>query len=92
MTIADILTFVGIAVSIIFGFFVTHICSIRDTRTRVLKDYYIEQVKGIKGRVGDFFHKVAFGKGSFRKVVSWYDRSEERRVGKECRSRWSPYH
>ena len=25
-------------------------------------------------------------------VDSWYDRSEERRVGKECRSRWSPYH
>src|SRR2546425_8775052 len=25
--------------------------------------------------------------------VSWLpDRSEERRVGKECRSRWSPYH
>ena len=23
---------------------------------------------------------------------SEYDRSEERRVGKECRSRWSPYH
>ena len=22
----------------------------------------------------------------------WDDRSEERRVGKECRSRWSPYH
>src|SRR3712207_9391640 len=22
----------------------------------------------------------------------WYFRSEERRVGKECRSRWSPYH
>src|SRR3712207_7146973 len=22
----------------------------------------------------------------------FYDRSEERRVGKECRSRWSPYH
>ena len=28
--------------------------------------------------------------------ASWYNpaglRSEERRVGKECRSRWSPYH
>src|SRR3546814_5663377 len=28
--------------------------------------------------------------------ISWYARSEERRVGKECvstcRSRWSPYH
>src|SRR2546429_6469144 len=23
---------------------------------------------------------------------SFYGRSEERRVGKECRSRWSPYH
>ena len=24
--------------------------------------------------------------------VSFHYRSEERRVGKECRSRWSPYH
>ena len=24
--------------------------------------------------------------------VTLLDRSEERRVGKECRSRWSPYH
>ena len=27
-----------------------------------------------------------------RDVVSILLRSEERRVGKECRSRWSPYH
>ena len=27
------------------------------------------------------------------KDCTWFDmRSEERRVGKECRSRWSPYH
>ena len=25
-------------------------------------------------------------------IVDTYGRSEERRVGKECRSRWSPYH
>src|SRR3712207_8786001 len=25
-------------------------------------------------------------------VLGTIDRSEERRVGKECRSRWSPYH
>ena len=25
-------------------------------------------------------------------VVEVINRSEERRVGKECRSRWSPYH
>ena len=25
-------------------------------------------------------------------IFEYYVRSEERRVGKECRSRWSPYH
>src|SRR2546429_5769268 len=25
-------------------------------------------------------------------LVVFFERSEERRVGKECRSRWSPYH
>ena len=25
-------------------------------------------------------------------MISKEERSEERRVGKECRSRWSPYH
>ena len=25
-------------------------------------------------------------------IIGKDDRSEERRVGKECRSRWSPYH
>ena len=25
-------------------------------------------------------------------ILIWILRSEERRVGKECRSRWSPYH
>ena len=29
---------------------------------------------------------------SFKKDTSTLRRSEERRVGKECRSRWSPYH
>ena len=27
-----------------------------------------------------------------RAAAAIVDRSEERRVGKECRSRWSPYH
>ena len=27
-----------------------------------------------------------------KKKAEWDSRSEERRVGKECRSRWSPYH
>src|SRR6202050_1342515 len=40
---------------------------------------------GEGAHVGNFVEtkKIKLGKGS---------RSEERRVGKECRSRWSPYH
>jgi len=30
--------------------------------------------------------------GLLRKLITYMMRSEERRVGKECRSRWSPYH
>ena len=37
-----------------------------------------------------------YNRPGFRRVLeiisSAYQRSEERRVGKECRSRWSPYH
>ena len=34
-----------------------------------------------------------FGTGeSWRQRLQAVARSEERRVGKECRSRWSPYH
>src|SRR5437660_2142206 len=32
------------------------------------------------------------GRGPHVGAVAARDRSEERRVGKECRSRWSPYH
>ena len=35
--------------------------------------------------------RIARG-GVVNKVGSFHRRSEERRVGKECRSRWSPYH
>ena len=42
---------------------------------------------------------AAFGVAGAIPVLNWINcaccaliRSEERRVGKECRSRWSPYH
>lgn len=72
MTVSDLLSYASIAVSIVFGLIVTHFCSVRDTRTRTCKDHYIEQLKAIKGRVATFFHRVAFGKSSSRKIISWY--------------------
>src|SRR5947207_8032956 len=35
---------------------------------------------------------VATAQIDYDRVKELYFRSEERRVGKECRSRWSPYH
>src|SRR2546425_10300384 len=43
-----------------------------------------ELVKSIELRTGD-------GAGAMARALL-AERSEERRVGKECRSRWSPYH
>src|SRR5687767_569534 len=42
--------------------------------------------KSSLGRLGLLIHSTA----GF--IDPGWDRSEERRVGKECRSRWSPYH
>src|SRR2546430_10333081 len=42
---------------------------------------------------GEFDDDIAaFQAGLFRRTAAAHARSEERRVGKECRSRWSPYH
>ena len=35
---------------------------------------------------------IIWGNNIFLHVADGEERSEERRVGKECRSRWSPYH
>ena len=43
----------------------------------------------IKNFQGERAPRISIIKGNTKVVVK---RSEERRVGKECRSRWSPYH
>ena len=57
---------------------------------------YLEAILMIKKRNGnvrsiDIAHELSFSKPSVS-VAMKNLRSEERRVGKECRSRWSPYH
>src|SRR2546427_12734371 len=48
------------------------------------------------GEMGKQAHEIAsWGKNIYVKIPvtsTKGERSEERRVGKECRSRWSPYH
>ena len=42
------------------------------------------------GEVLAFAGAITRGPGTY--LTDLFGRSEERRVGKECRSRWSPYH
>ena len=50
----------------------------------------VEELTGLLVRAGKVRDARAFVADVFRREV--LTRSEERRVGKECRSRWSPYH
>ena len=54
----------------------------------MLTDLYLFSLYGAKIAVVSAAAVV----GAAMISVPWFSRSEERRVGKECRSRWSPYH
>ena len=52
------------------------------------KEFRVMIVKTIQN-LGNRMEKI---QETFNKDLKELKRSEERRVGKECRSRWSPYH
>ena len=55
-----------------------------------------KMVCAIGDETGKFYEQVSIAtttpEESIPKLIAYFQRSEERRVGKECRSRWSPYH
>ena len=57
----------------------------KDSKGRVLKDGESQRANGTYDYRYTDIHKK-------RRCIYAKSRSEERRVGKECRSRWSPYH
>ena len=48
--------------------------------------------KATKGYSSSWLHHKGRNRHHFEYWIDFTLRSEERRVGKECRSRWSPYH
>src|SRR3989454_10135336 len=48
---------------------------------------YINEIAKLSHRI-----RIGYGEAAGQYLSSGIIRSEERRVGKECRSRWSPYH
>ena len=74
--------------------------SSRRRHTRLVSDWSSDVCSSDLGQDGELLWTYTLdagseGMGKTTEVVSKMvvvDRSEERRVGKECRSRWSPYH
>ena len=52
----------------------------------------ILRISGLKAREVAETVLGKLPKPRYADYLPFKDRSEERRVGKECRSRWSPYH
>ena len=65
----------------------------RSDTIKQIKSHYIPQENDryLEIGCGPAFLGTHFAKDGLR-VYGIDMRSEERRVGKECRSRWSPYH
>ena len=79
------------------------ICDWEEGRDYTLSQPFPQRIKDIndlydKGHSVIYFTARGMGRfaGNVDKAVEAFyaitERSEERRVGKECRSRWSPYH
>ena len=64
---------------------------------RIKEEYKVREMAGehivvMQGRYGVDMTKVIALNETSLWLWNRLQRSEERRVGKECRSRWSPYH
>ena len=51
-----------------------------------------EKIKDLLGKIDDGYDLSVASRYVPGGGMVIIERSEERRVGKECRSRWSPYH
>ena len=54
--------------------------------------YEDSKVKKQGGLDQEILEWIQEKEGGIANEYLYFNRSEERRVGKECRSRWSPYH
>lgn len=78
MPLSDFLTLVNIAITLIVGFYLTHWFSVRDSRHRALKDFYIDEVKSLSDEIGETFRKLKSGGITGEQFVQWFGLIERR--------------
>ena len=67
------------------SFYKTSLTGLTEEQVEKNRDLYGENTI-TKGQEDSILKKI------YESIINPHRRSEERRVGKECRSRWSPYH
>lgn len=72
MVLADFLAILDIIVTVLIGFVITHMVSVRDSRTRAIKDYYIQELADIKSEINDFYSKLFKGELGAQDIIGWY--------------------
>lgn len=73
MELSDKLTLLEILVTIIIGYYITHLTNIKDAGTRCLKDYFIEILKTIRNSFDQHIDKIISGDNSAKEFVKWYN-------------------
>lgn len=72
MVLADVLAILDIVITVLIGFVITHVVSVRDSRTRAIKDYYIQELTGIKSEINEFYSKLFKGELEAQDIIGWY--------------------
>ena len=69
MTISEIIGICDILVTIFVGFFLAHRFSVKDTRNRSAKDYYISELTNIRRSIESMFQELLDGTISAKELV-----------------------
>ena len=72
MELSDLLAILDIVVTVVIGFVITHMVSVRDSRTRAIKDYYIQELAAIKSEINNFYASLFKGELDAKEIIGWY--------------------
>ena len=72
MSLSDFLAILDIIVTVLIGFVITHMVSVRDSRTRAIKDYYIQELAEIKRDINSFYSDLFKGELEAKSIIGWY--------------------
>lgn len=73
MSLENLLGIVNIIITLYVGFYLTHKLSVRDSRSRALKDFYIDELKGILEELSSTFRELKSGTINGEDFVKWYN-------------------